>query len=187
MKVIAVMSSKDAKHLEKKKELDTTEIMAMYNKEAVGVIGQYLFDQTGYDNSPIVGICRIEKNNVSIEKNFQQIQNYLPISVGDYMIETAVNDDEVITIGYDDFNSFEMLMDDESVEYAEKLEAIDNVKKLLHVGHQTDIAFEICFIPSIRLKDCNSFAVLSEDWGQSHAKLGGLKPANLNALEVFSK
>lgn len=186
MKVITVISSDNAKKLQKEKKLSDTDIMEIYAKEIRELIGKYIKQNTSYECTPIIGVSKVNGKDAIIEKCFEDLPRVLPLAIGDYILEMRINDDEVTTIGLDDFNELEMSVTDinkDSEEYQEISEALNS--KLKIGKNVKGIKDELCFLPEIRLNDCKAFIVLTEEWGQEDKDFDKFKPTKLNSLKAF--
>lgn len=186
MKVITVISSENAKVLQKEKKLSDTDIMEIYTKEIKELIGKYIKKNTSYECTPIIGVSKVDGKDAIIEKCFEDLPRVLPLAIGDYILEMRIHDDEVTTIGLDDFNELEMSVTDidkDSVEYAEIVETLNT--KLKIGKNEKGIRDELCFLPEIRLSDCKAFIVLTEEWGKEDKDFNKFKSTKLNSLKAF--
>ena len=184
MKVITVLNDNDAKVFNEKKLLITTELRDSYNSEALEDIRNFVGFNTGYEDVPIIGISKINGNSVNLEKQFDEIPAFLPVASGDYILELNVNEDEAISLDYNEFAKFEHTFD-EAMVASQRAKLNEEFCSRLTVGTIKDIANTLCFIPRIRVKDCRCYALLTEDWAQESVELAGIKPAKLNKLGAF--
>lgn len=184
MRVITVINRNDAKNLLKLREIESNQTVDYFSKNLLDVVHGYSSDNTGYDNTPMIGLATIDNETADLEKHFDFVGNYLPTASGDFMLEVDIPRDELVFMDWSHLLELdeegEMISEEDSL-YEE--DVIEN----LHLEKPEENSDElICFFPILRLKECKRFLVVTDNWDSEEQEFGNVPQLNVNKLGVFN-
>lgn len=183
MRIIVVLEENEASSLAKDRKFTLNSFKDDYNEYFLENIKEYLNDNTGYDNNPIIGMACIEGSRCDLRKHFDYIPNFIGTSAGDYILEIEIPSDEAVFMKYEDF--LELESEGDVIPEGDELYREDILDKLSLRLPDSEYDSYVCFIPKIRMNQCKCFVVVSEDWSSEEKQLGTIPMLKVNKLSAF--
>jgi len=183
MRLLTAISKKEAYNLAKTGKSFNINHIPNISDKLIKAIGEYMEKNVGYKSVPTCCVSRIDGEEVSLEKNYEDLSDYIGVAGGSVILELDVNADMCVSINFEDLLEFNSrvkdIEDDELVKY-ELEEFFDSIS--LGKIDGLDI---ITFIPFLDLNKGKCFMLLNEDWDCEDMKLGNLPQIKLEQMEGF--
>lgn len=138
------------------------------------IVSEFMLDNTGYGDKAVIGISRVFGNEGLVEM-WDDLNSFIPMSVGDYLLEFNMPDDACVTMTYNKFLEFN------SNKNLVSKEVLDS----LNLDSHTDSENEILFCPYIDFKYCKCFMTVGEDWESESTDIKDSK--ELQKIKLFKK
>lgn len=129
------------------------------NDEIKHKVQEYLEENTGFDNTPVMGLVKVN-NNEGLEKCWEDLGSLLPIKQGDFLVEFDMPDDMVAVIGYDSL-----------LEVLSRPNLVNNLNDYLTLEEHTSSETEAAFVGVLFAKFCSGYKLLGPNWEQESCNL----------------
>lgn len=159
MKFITKLNINQVKKLLKDEQLSDVFIMPLTD-DAKGLIRNFLEENTGFDNQPVMGLAKINDKE-GLENCWNEITIMIPIKEGDFILEFDMPDDMIAVIGYNSLTS--IIFGDDKVD-------LISLEDQLQIEEHVDSS-EFAFTSMIMLKYCTGFKLIGPNWEKEDKKL----------------
>lgn len=182
IRLMTAISQKDAEEFVNQLELESSRLCNI-EEHMYDCLKRFIHENTGLENGCVVCVQMIEGDDVSIEKHFDDLSDYVPASTGSVVLEMLIDKDMVFSIGFSEYIRFNNAFLNASEIEREFLE--DDLRQAIKIGdlNKEDDSV-ISFIPMFQAKECTQFLVLNEDWDGEEMELAGIQPVKLKRMEL---
>lgn len=181
-KLLTAISIDDAMQLVDMNNISSSELNQNLNKELVGIIQEFIRDNTGFEAGFIACVQRIEGSPINLEEHYDEVSNYLQVATGTIILEMKVDEDLEISMKFEDLLEFNRKFNnsDEIMQGYLKRELHDS----LIVGEIEDEEDVVTFLPFVDINNCTYFIMLTEDWDAGEFELGDVPQIKLKRLNI---
>ena len=184
MKIITMLNLKESENLKLNKVIHNSKFSDFIDDEIVNKLSELLYDKTG-NSGFILGLSKINNNKVSLKRDYEDIEGYLPFIENSVILEVDIKDKNTLSIPYEKLvemnNKYSKLMltDDKNRMLETLISAFDNF------NYETDNCEDIITIfPTLNLADCSHFMMIDDEWGVKQYDLGSSVQLKVKKLDI---
>lgn len=168
MKILVKMDEATVRDFVESKKIYGICVLPM-KEEMREIISEFLFENTGYETKPIIGISKVFGND-GLEDVWDDLNSFIPMNFGDFILEFDMPKDSCATMPYQDFLAFSSAKD---------ILPNEVVNKLILEEHSNE-ENEVAFCPFISTKYCTSFVRVKEDFDQGSENIKSFNELKLS-------